>query len=69
MIKPIYNAISHHSPKQPVIIFVPSRKQTRLTAVDLLTFCAADLQPHRFLHRALDDLEPHLKHLKDKVSY
>lgn len=67
MMKPIYNAITRHSSKQPVIVFVPSRKQTRLTAVDLLTFCAADLQPHRFLHRAVESLEPHLKHLKDKT--
>ena len=68
MIKPVYNAISAHSPKKPVIVFVPSRKQTRLTAVDLLTFCAADYQPKRFLHRSVDDLLPHLKHLKDEVS-
>lgn len=68
MIKPVYNAICTHSPKKPVIVFVPSRKQTRLTAIDLLTFCAADLLPHRFLHRSVDDLSPHLKHLKDEVS-
>ncbi|XP_019848948.1 PREDICTED: U5 small nuclear ribonucleoprotein 200 kDa helicase-like [Amphimedon queenslandica] len=67
MIKPVYNAISAHSPKKPVIVFVPSRKQTRLTAVDLLTFCAADYQPKRFLHRSVDDLLPHLKHLKDQT--
>lgn len=67
MIKPVYHSICKYSPKLPAIIFVPSRKQTRLTAVDLLTFCAADLQPQRFLHCAEEDLETHLKHIKDKV--
>ena len=67
MIKPVYHSICKYSPKLPAIIFVPSRKQTRLTAVDLLTFCAADLQPQRFLHCAEEDLQAHLKHIKDKV--
>lgn len=68
MMKPVYHAISKYSPKLPVIVFVPSRKQTRLTAVDLLTFCAADLQPQRFLHCAEEDLKTHLKHVRDKVN-
>ena len=68
MMKPVYHAICKHSPKLPVIVFVPSRKQTRLTAVDLLTFCAADLQPQRFLHCGKEDLISHLNHIKDKVS-
>ena len=69
MIKPVYHSICKYSAQQPAIIFVPSRKQTRLTAVDLLTFCAADMQPQRFLHCAEEDLQPHLKHIKDKVCY
>ena len=68
MMKPVYNAICRYSPKKPVIVFVPSRKQTRLTAVDILTYCAADLQPQRFLHCEAESLEAHLKHIKDKVS-
>ena len=67
MMKPVYQAICKYSPKTPVIVFVPSRKQTRFTAVDLLTFCAADLQPQRFLHCAEEDLKTHLKHIRDKV--
>ena len=50
MAKPTYNSILKHSPRKPVIVFVPSRKQTRLTAIDLLTYAAADNQPDRFLH-------------------
>ena len=68
MMKPVYQAICKHSAKKPIIVFVPSRKQTRLTAVDLLTFCAADLQPQRFLHCAEEDLKTHLKHIRDKVG-
>ena len=45
MAKPTYNAILKHAPRKPVIVFVPSRKQTRLTAIDLLTYAAADNQP------------------------
>ena len=41
MARPTYNAITTHSPQKPVVIFVPSRKQTRLTAIDLLTYAAA----------------------------
>lgn len=67
MMKPVYQAICKYSAKMPVIVFVPSRKQTRFTAVDLLTFCAADMQPQRFLHCAEEDLQTHLKHIRDKV--
>lgn len=47
MAKPIYHAICKHSPQKPVIVFVPSRKQARLTAIDLLTFAGAERQPQR----------------------
>lgn len=49
MAKPVYHAITKHSPKKPVIVFVPSRKQTRLTAIDILTTCAADIQRQRWV--------------------
>ena len=69
MTKPVYSAICKYSPKKPVIVYVPSRKQTRLTAVDLLTFCAADRLPQQFLHCAEDDhnLATHVQFIKDKV--
>merc|ERR1719500_305861 len=53
MAKPTYNAIIAHSPRKPVIVLVPRRKQTRLTAIALLTYAAADSQPDRFLHEVL----------------
>jgi pre-mRNA-splicing helicase BRR2 len=67
MAKPTYHAILKHSPKKPVIVFVPSRKQTRLTAIDILTFCAADTQSNRFLHTTEAKLEPVLEKMNDKV--
>ena len=38
MNKPAYAAIQVHSPVKPVLIFVSSRRQTRLTALDLITY-------------------------------
>jgi pre-mRNA-splicing helicase BRR2 len=68
MAKPTYHAIQKHSPKKPVIIFVPSRKQTSVTAIDILTFCAADQQHNKFLHVNEDDLQPYLEKIEDKAS-
>ena len=69
MAKPVYHAIKKHSSKKPVIVFVPSRKQTRLTAIDILTFCAADQQVEKFLHVTKQDLEPYLEKIIDKVNF
>lgn len=49
MNKPCYAAIKDHSPKKPVIIFVASRRQTRLTALDLINYAAGDENPGAFL--------------------
>ena len=49
MNKPTYSAILEHSPKHPVLVFVASRRQTRLTALDLISFCAAADEPKQFL--------------------
>lgn len=67
MAKPVYNAVVKHSPKRSVIVFVASRKQTKLTAVDMLTYAAADSQPQRFLHCKEEDLAPYLEHVKDET--
>eukprot|EP00579_Thalassiosira_antarctica_P032956 CAMPEP_0201991530 /NCGR_PEP_ID=MMETSP0905-20130828/340_1 /ASSEMBLY_ACC=CAM_ASM_000554 /TAXON_ID=420261 /ORGANISM="Thalassiosira antarctica, Strain CCMP982" /LENGTH=2336 /DNA_ID=CAMNT_0048545961 /DNA_START=59 /DNA_END=7069 /DNA_ORIENTATION=- len=36
--KPVYNAVMRHSEGKPSIIFVPSRRQAQLTAIDLMTY-------------------------------
>uniref|UniRef100_A0A4W4GY63 U5 small nuclear ribonucleoprotein 200 kDa helicase n=1 Tax=Electrophorus electricus TaxID=8005 RepID=A0A4W4GY63_ELEEL len=54
MAKPVYHAIMKHSPTKPTLVFVPSRRQTRLTAIDILTFCAADKDLAPFLEKLSD---------------
>ena len=49
MNKPCYAAIKEHSPTKPTIIFVASRRQTRLTAMDLVSYAAGDGNPTAFL--------------------
>lgn len=53
MNKPTYAAIQTHSPLKPVIVFVSSRRQTRLTALDLIAFAAADQKPQQWVN--MDD--------------
>jgi pre-mRNA-splicing helicase BRR2 len=50
MSRPTYSAITAHAKDaKPAIVFVPTRKHARLTALDLLTFAAAEGEPARFL--------------------
>lgn len=50
MARPAYSAlVSHATDARPAIVFVPTRKHARLTAMDLLAFAAADGLPTRFL--------------------
>ncbi|SJK98702.1 probable ATP dependent RNA helicase [Armillaria ostoyae] len=66
MSKPAYLAIVEYAPTKPAIIFVPSRKQCRLTVDDLLIHCAADDKPDRFLNVEVADIQVHLDHLRDE---
>jgi activating signal cointegrator complex subunit 3 len=49
MNKPIFNAVKILSPNKPVLIFVASRRQTRLTALDMISYAASDDNPKAFL--------------------
>jgi activating signal cointegrator complex subunit 3 len=40
-----------------VLVFVSSRRQTRLTALDLITYAAADERPEQWLRMAPAELE------------
>lgn len=66
MAKPAYLSIVEHSPTKPVIVFVPARRQCRLTVDDLLAYCAADGKDDRFLNIELSELQKHLDHLTDQ---
>ncbi|SCU98656.1 LAMI_0F15720g1_1 [Lachancea mirantina] len=50
MNKPAFMDIKQHSPNKPVLIFVASRRQTRLTALDLIHLCGMEENPRRFLN-------------------
>ena len=65
MNKPAFMAIKQHSPEKPVLIFVASRRQTRLTALDLIHLCGMEDNPRRFLH--IDD-EEELQYYISKVK-
>ena len=74
MVKPMYASILQMSPNKPVMIFVPNRKQTRATALDLLAACVADDEEDRFLHASIEDIAPilnavHEGALADSMSH
>jgi pre-mRNA-splicing helicase BRR2 len=66
MSKPAYLAIVEYSSAKPVIIFVSSRRQCRLTVDDILTHCAADEDSERFLNVEMEVLQPHLDRINDQ---
>jgi replicative superfamily II helicase len=65
MNKPAYSAILTHSPSKPVIVFVSSRRQTRLTSRDFISMCANGENPRRFLHMPEVQMEQVLSTIKD----
>ncbi|KAI1461942.1 Sec63-domain-containing protein [Annulohypoxylon moriforme] len=65
MNRPTFLAVKSHSPEKPVIVFVPSRRQTRLTAKDLINYCGMEDNPRRFVHMSEDDLQLNLARVKD----
>lgn len=58
MVKPMYASILQMSADKPAMVFVPNRKQTRTTALDLLAACVADDDEDRFLHASIEDIAP-----------
>ncbi|KAJ4417767.1 Pre-mRNA-splicing helicase BRR2 [Neurospora sp. IMI 360204] len=65
MAKPTYLAVTQLSPDQPALIFVPSRKQTRATARDILTACLADDDEDRFLHVEVEQIQKLLDRVQE----
>lgn len=65
MNKPAFMAIKQHSPSKPVLIFVASRRQTRLTALDLIHLCGMEDNPRRFQN--IED-EEELQYYLSQVS-
>ena len=67
MNKPAYAAILEHSPHKPALIFVSSRRQTRLTALDIIAYCASDDNPKMFLHMNEEEIEVIAATLQDRA--
>eukprot|EP00299_Pterocystis_sp_00344_P017283 c8663_g1_i1.p1 GENE.c8663_g1_i1~~c8663_g1_i1.p1 ORF type:complete len:1193 (-),score=289.98 c8663_g1_i1:9-3494(-) len=72
MAKPAYSAVVAHTESEgkepkPAIVFVPSRKLTRVTAVDMLTFAAADGSAKRFLNCSPSDVEPYVSKFSEET--
>ncbi|PBJ73680.1 ATP-dependent RNA helicase [Trypanosoma cruzi cruzi] len=64
MNKPMYNAICEKSPNKPVIVFVSSRRQTRLTAMALIGFLLMEQNTAKFVRMDVDEVTA----LSEKVS-
>ena len=60
--------VQAHSPIKPVLVFVSSRRQTRLTALDLLGFAAGDERPRQFVHCPEEELDQAVATIKVPAS-
>ncbi|KAK6148524.1 hypothetical protein DH2020_019436 [Rehmannia glutinosa] len=69
MTKPTYTAIVQHAKNgKPAIVFVPTRKHARLTAVDLMTYSSVDSeQKPLFLLRPPEEVEPFVANIKEPM--
>lgn len=66
MTRPTLYSVAHHAQGKPTIIFVPNRKQARLTAKDLINFYDSDDPAKRFLKCKEEDIAPHLEQIGNK---
>ncbi|EOY19725.1 U5 small nuclear ribonucleoprotein helicase, putative isoform 2 [Theobroma cacao] len=65
MTKPTYTAVVQHAKNgKPAIVFVPTRKHVRLTAVDLMSYSKVDNEEPAFRLRSAEELKPFV----DKIS-
>lgn len=68
MTKPTYSAIIQQGPAKPALIFVPTRKHARLTALDLVTYASADgSERSQFLHCKEEYLATFLEKIRDSA--
>lgn len=69
MTKPTYTAIVQHARKgKPALVYVPTRKHARLTAVDLMTYSSMDSEDTPiFLLRSAEELEPFVERINEPM--
>lgn len=65
MNRPVFQAISTHSPSQPALVFVSSRRQTRLTALDLIAYLAGEDNPKMWMHTTEQEMDQIIATIKD----
>lgn len=66
MTKPTYTAIVQHAKNgKPALVFVPTRKHARLTAVDLVTYSGVDGEGKPPFLRSEKELEPFVSKIKE----
>lgn len=67
MARPTYAAIKNFAARheKPSLVFVPSRKQAQLTAIDLITYAAADDEPNMFLGCEVDEIKGAISAVSD----
>lgn len=65
MNKPCYTAIRQYSPHKPVLLFVASRRQTRLTAFGLINYAAFD-DPFQWLHMNPEEMRVIISTIRDE---
>jgi activating signal cointegrator complex subunit 3 len=67
MNKPCFAAIRELSPSKPVLIFVASRRQTRLTAFDIISYTASEENSKMFLGCSDDYVESITYNIRDET--
>ncbi|XP_034181076.1 activating signal cointegrator 1 complex subunit obelus [Osmia lignaria lignaria] len=65
MNRPTFQAIRQHAPSSPSLVFVSSRRQTRLTALNLIAYLAAEDKPKQWLHMPDEEMDSILDQIKD----
>uniref|UniRef100_A0A914CEE6 Activating signal cointegrator 1 complex subunit 3 n=1 Tax=Acrobeloides nanus TaxID=290746 RepID=A0A914CEE6_9BILA len=65
MNKPAFKAIKEFSPIKPTLLFVASRRQTRLTAMAFVSMLAMEDDPKQWLHMDMQELQTVVESLKD----
>ncbi|KYM94799.1 Activating signal cointegrator 1 complex subunit 3 [Cyphomyrmex costatus] len=65
MNRPTFQAIRQHAPTSPSLVFVSSRRQTRLTALDLIAYLAAEDNPKQWLQMPEEQMNNILENIND----
>ncbi|KAI6180712.1 hypothetical protein M3Y98_00750700 [Aphelenchoides besseyi] len=66
MNKPAFKAIKQFSPVKPTLVFVASRRQTRLTAMAFVSLLATEVDPKQWLHMEQNELQSIVQTLRDE---